>query len=47
MLDKIGRRLGLKDNTGWDDPSVVGFIVIWSVFLYGTAIVLKELICGC
>lgn len=35
MLDKIGRRLGLKDDTGWDDPSTVGFIVIWGMIGYG------------
>ena len=43
MLDKIGRRLGLKDDTGWDDPSVFGFIVIWSIFGYGFYVVIGEL----
>ena len=47
MLDKIGRKLGLKDDTGWDDPSVVGFIVLWSIFLFGAGVVVRELICGC
>ena len=35
MFDKIVRRLGMKDDTGWDDPTVVGFIVIWSIFALG------------
>ena len=35
MLDKVFRRLGFKDDTGWDDPTVVGFIVIWSIFGLG------------
>ena len=43
MMDKIGRKLGLKDDTGWDDPSVFGFIVIWSIFGYGVYIVIGEL----
>lgn len=43
MLDKIGRKFGLKDDTGWDDPSTVGFIVIWSTFGYGLYVVIGEL----
>jgi len=35
MMDKIFRRLGFKDDFGWDGPTVVGFIVIWSLFGYG------------
>lgn len=35
MFDKIVRRFGMKDDTGWDDPTVVGFIVIWSIFGLG------------
>tara|TARA_E500000178_G_C16757755_1_gene633313 strand:- start:588 stop:734 length:147 start_codon:yes stop_codon:yes gene_type:complete len=35
MFDKIVRRLGMKDDTGWDDPTVVGFVVLWSIFLTG------------
>lgn len=44
MMDKIGRKLGLKDDTGWDDPSVFGFIVIWSIFGYGFFSVVKEIV---
>jgi hypothetical protein len=44
MLDKIGRRLGLKDDTGWDDPSTVGFIVIWGAIGYGAYIALVAII---
>ena len=43
MMDKIGRKLGLKDDTGWDDPSVVGFIVIWGIFGYGLYVVVSAL----
>ena len=44
MMDKIGRKaIGLKDDTGWDDPSVVGFIVIWSIFGYGLYVVVSAL----
>lgn len=43
MIDRIGRRLGLKDDTGWDDPSVFGFIVIWSIFGYGLYVVVSAL----
>ena len=28
MIDKIARRLGMKDDTGWDDPTVFGFLVL-------------------
>ena len=44
MMDKIGRKLGLKDDTGWDDPSVVGFIVLWSIFGYGAYLTIVALI---
>ena len=44
MMDKIFRRLGFKNDFGWDDPTIVGFIVIWSVFLYGAYIVVLALI---
>ena len=33
-MDKIMRKLGLKDDYGYCDPSIVGFIVIWSAFGY-------------
>ena len=35
MMDKVLRKLSLKDDSGIDDPSLVGFIVIWSIFGYG------------
>ena len=33
-MDKLLRRLGLKDDYGYCDTSIVGFIVIWSAFGY-------------
>jgi len=33
-MNKIMRRLGLKDDYGYCDTSIVGFIVIWSAFGY-------------
>ena len=33
-MNKILRRLGLKDDYGYCDTSIVGFIVIWSAFVY-------------
>jgi len=33
-MNKILRKLGLKDDYGYCDPSIVGFIVIWSAFGY-------------
>ena len=33
-MDKMMRKLGLKDDYGYCDPSIVGFIVIWSAFGY-------------
>ena len=34
MMNKLLRKLGLKDDYGYCDPSIVGFIVIWSAFGY-------------
>lgn len=34
-MNKILRRLGLKDDYGYCDTSIVGFIVLWSLFGYG------------
>ena len=34
MADKILRKLGLKDDYGYCDTSIVGFIVIWSAIGY-------------
>jgi|TARA_Y100000004_G_scaffold139142_1_gene157912 hypothetical protein len=51
MFDKFVRRMGMKTETGWDDPTVVGFIVLSSVFGYGTIYTILELIkrfyCNC
>jgi len=33
-MDKLLRKLGLKDDYGYCDTSIVGFIVIWSAFGY-------------
>ena len=33
-MNKILRRLGLKDDYGYCDTSIVGFIIIWSAFGY-------------
>jgi len=44
MFDKVFRRLGFKDDTGWDDPTVVGFIVIWSIFGYIGYVAISALI---
>jgi hypothetical protein len=43
-MNKILRRLGLKDDYGYCDMSIVGFIVIWSFFLYGVYIAIGDLI---
>ncbi len=34
-MNKIMRKLGLADDYGYCDTSIVGFIVIWSAFGYG------------
>lgn len=43
-MNKILRRLGLKDDYGYCDTSIVGFIVIWSLFGYGAYIAISEII---
>lgn len=43
-MDKLLRKLGLKDDYGYCDPSIVGFIVIWSAFGYMFYTVIAELI---
>jgi len=42
-MNKILKRLGLKDQYGWEETSVVGFIVLWSAFGYGAFIVVTEI----
>lgn len=44
MMDKFFRRMGFKDDTGWDDPSVFGFIVLFSIFGYGLFVTVTEII---
>lgn len=43
MINRILKRLGLKDAFGYDDPSIFGFVVIWTAFGYGFVICLIEL----
>ena len=43
-MNKILRRLGLKDDYGYCDTSIVGFIVLWSLFGYGAYIAISEII---
>lgn len=43
-MNKILRRLGLKDDYGYCDTSIVGFIVLWSLFGYGTYVAISEII---
>mgnify|MGYP005998759599 CR=1 FL=1 len=44
MFDKFVRRMGMKNWWGWDQPTIVGFVVIWSVFGYGAFVTVSELI---
>jgi len=34
-MNKLLRKLGLKDDYGYCDTSIVGFLVIWSAIGYG------------
>ena len=43
-MNKILKRLGLKDDYGYCDTSIVGFIVLWSAFGYGAYITITEII---
>jgi len=43
-MDKMMRKLGLKDDYGYCDPSIVGFIVIWSAFGYMIYVAVAEII---
>lgn len=43
-MDKLFRRLGFKDDTGWDDPTVFGFIVLATIFGYGLFVTVTALI---
>lgn len=42
-MNKILKRLGLKDEYGYCDTSIVGFLVLWSAYGYGLYILLMEL----
>tara|TARA_Y100000114_G_scaffold121786_1_gene117033 strand:+ start:597 stop:743 length:147 start_codon:yes stop_codon:yes gene_type:complete len=44
MFDKFVRRMGMKTDHGWDDPTVVGFIVIWGIFGYGIYLTIDAVI---
>jgi len=44
MFDKMLRKLGLKDDTGIDDPSLFGFIVLCSIFGVGVYFVVEALV---
>ena len=43
-MDRLLKRLGLKDEFGWDDPSTFGFVVLWSLIGYGAFITISALI---
>jgi len=43
-MNKILRRLGLKDDYGYCDTSIAGFIVLWSAFGYGFYLTILALI---
>ena len=43
-MDRLLRRLGLKDDYGYCDTSIVGFIVLWSAFGYGAYVALLAII---
>ena len=44
VFDKVMRRLGLKDDYGYCDTSIVGFIVLWSAFGYGVYVTALALV---
>lgn len=44
QVNKLLRRLGLKDDYGYCDTSIVGFIVLWSAFGYGAYLTILALI---
>lgn len=43
-MNKVLRRLGLKDDYGYCDTSIVGFIVLWTFILYGFYIAINEIV---
>jgi hypothetical protein len=44
MIHKFCKKLGLADEYGYCDMSIVGFIVIWSFILFGVYLVIMDLI---
>lgn len=42
-MNKIFKRLGLKDQYGWEETNVVGFLVLWSAYGYGLYVLVMEL----
>lgn len=44
MMHKFMKKLGLADEYGYCDMSIVGFIVIWSFFLYGLYLAIGDII---
>jgi hypothetical protein len=43
MIHKFLNKLGLADEYGYCDMSIVGFIVIWSFFLYGAYLTVMDI----
>ena len=44
MIHKFFKKLGLADQYGYCDTSIVGFIVLWGTFGYGTYLTVLALI---
>lgn len=44
MINKILKRLDFKDDTGWNDPVIFGFVVLWGLIGYGFYATIVELI---
>ncbi len=42
-MHKLFKKLGLADQYGYCDTSIVGFIVLWSAFGYGVYVTITEL----
>jgi len=44
VFNKLMKRLGFKDQYGWEETSLIGFIVLWSLFGYGAYLAIMDLI---
>ncbi len=44
MIHKFFKKLGLADEYGYCDMSIVGFVVIWSFFAYGLYLAIEDLV---